>query len=310
MDEIILKTNNLTKFYRKVEAVSNINMTIKKGEIYGLIGNNGAGKTTLIKLITGLSKKSSGSIELFGELEDRKIEKARNRIGAIVESPGVYLNKSIYENMNIYRMQKGIAGKECIEDILEKVGILSIKNKKVKSVSLGMKQRLGIAMALLGDPEFLILDEPLNAIDPTGIIEMRELLKNLNEEKGVTILISSHILDELSRLATSYGIIHKGKLIEELTYKELKDKCKNFIHIKVDNTSKATVILNKKLNTSNFEIDGNNVIKLYDHLDIIGEIAKILVDEGLELQELMIKGDKLENYLSKCIKEFESDKPQ
>ncbi|MCD3297666.1 ATP-binding cassette domain-containing protein, partial [Clostridium botulinum] len=189
----------------------------------------------------------------------------------------------------------------CIERVLELLNIEDFKNKKVKNLSLGIKQKVGIAMALIGDPEFLILDEPINGLDPISIIKLRELLKKLNKEYGITILISSHILEELHQLADCYGIIHKGKLIEEITDKQLQDKCKEYIHIKVDDVSRASVILNKKLSTLNLEVLPNNVIKLYDYVDNSGMVSKVLIEEGILVKEFITMGDNLEEYFSKVI---------
>lgn len=301
MNGFVLKVNNITKKYKNVNVLNNINMTIKKGQIYGLIGLNGAGKSTLIKIITGLVTPDNGSIELFGEHEKHKIEKSRRRMGAIIETPALYENKTVYENMHINRIQKGIPGEVCIENTLRMTGLTEESSKKVKNLSLGTKQRIAIAMALLGEPEFLILDEPINGLDPIRIIEMRELLKKLNVEHGITMLISSHILGELYHIANYYGIIHNGKLIEELTIEELNEKCKKFIHIKVDNSSKAAVILNKKLNTSNFSIFPDNIIKLYDYIENSGMVTEMLVREGIVVEQIMPMGEDLEGYFTKFI---------
>lgn len=303
MDNFILKVSKVTKKYKNINVLNNISMTIKKGEIYGLIGLNGAGKSTLIRIITGLSAPDSGSIELFGEHEIDKVESSRRRIGAIIETPALYDNKTVYENMYINRIQKGIPGEESIEKALNILGLSEVKSKKVKTLSLGTKQRLGIAMALLGEPEFLILDEPINGLDPIKIIEIRELLKKLNVEYGVTILISSHILGELYHIANRYGIIHKGKLIEEVTLEELKDRCKKFIHIKVDNAANASVVINKKLNTSNFNVLPNNTIKLYDYIEQSGKVTEVLVKEGIVVEQIMPMGEDLEAYFSKVVGE-------
>lgn len=301
MNEFILRTRNLTKNFKGTSVLDNVNMNIKKGQIYGLIGLNGAGKTTLIRLITGLSVKKSGSIELFGESEERKFNALRSRVGCLIETPAMYPNKTGYENLEIERIQKGIPGEKCIEKILNIVGLQEAKHKSVRNYSLGMKQRLGIAMALIGDPEFIILDEPVNGLDPVGIIEVRELLKKLNTEYGVTILIASHILEELHQLSTCYGIIHKGKLIEEITEKELTDRCKKFLHVKVDDAAKASVIINAKLGTSNFEILPSNVIRLYDYLDKPGIVTNTLIKGGISVEEINSKGDNLEQYFTKLI---------
>jgi ABC-2 type transport system ATP-binding protein len=299
--DVILQTYGLSKTYNGFTVLEDVNMVIKKGQIYGFIGQNGAGKTTLIRILAGLAFKSKGSIELLGEVEERKIELARHRIGCIIDTPVFYPDKTAYTNLEIERIQKGIPGKQCIEKALTMVGLWEVKKKTVRNFSLGMKQRLGIAMALLGDPELLILDEPINGLDPMGIVELREMLKKLNREYGVTILISSHILGELFHLATSYGIIHKGRLIDQLTSAELSKRCKQFIHIKVDNAAKASVIIDKKLNTSNYEVLPDNVIRLYDYLGQSGKVSTVLTMEGAAVEEIMSMGDDLETYFSKLI---------
>jgi len=301
VENIILKSYNLSKTYNKINALEDVNITIKKGQIYGFIGQNGAGKTTLFRIISGLSFQSKGALELFGESEGRKLELARRRMGCIIESPVFYPFKTAYENLEIDRIQKGIPGKECIEKALTMVGLDKVKNKKVRNFSLGMKQRLGIAMALLGDPEFLILDEPINGLDPTGIVEIREILKKLNTEYGVTILISSHILAELYQLANCYGIIHKGKLLEEITAEELANRCQKFLYIKVDDVAKASVIIDKKLNSSNFKVLPGNIIRLYDYLDAPAKVSTTLTMAGIAVEQITPMGDDLETYFSKLI---------
>ncbi|MDU1320337.1 MAG: ATP-binding cassette domain-containing protein [Clostridium botulinum] len=303
MNSFVLKVNKITKKYKGINVLDNISMTIRKGEIYGLIGLNGAGKSTLLKIITGLAIPNSGSIELFGEHEKNKVEYSRRRIGAVIETPALYENKTVYENMYINRIQKGIPGEESIEKALNQVVLTEVKNRKVKTLSLGNKQRLAIAMALLGEPEFLILDEPINGLDPIKIIEIRELLKNLNVQYGITILMSSHILGELYHVANQYGIIHKGRLIEEITLDELEDICKKFIHIKVSDSAKAVVIINKKLNTSNYDVLPNNVIKLYDYIEQPGKVTEILVKGGITVEQIMPMGEDLEGYFSKVVGE-------
>ncbi|EPY6469871.1 ABC transporter ATP-binding protein [Clostridium sporogenes] len=303
MNSFVLKVNKITKKYKGINVLDNISMTIRKGEIYGLIGLNGAGKSTLLKIITGLAIPNSGSIELFGEHEKNKVEYSRRRIGAVIETPALYENKTVYENMYINRIQKGIPGEESIEKALDQVVLTEVKNRKVKTLSLGNKQRLAIAMALLGEPEFLILDEPINGLDPIKIIEIRELLKNLNVQYGITILMSSHILGELYHVANQYGIIHKGRLIEEITLDELEDICKKFIHIKVSDSAKAAVIINKKLNTSNYDVLPNNIIKLYDYIEQPGKVTEILVKGGITVEQIMPMGEDLEGYFSKVVGE-------
>ena len=262
MSEVVLKTYNLSKKYKETMAVDKVSMTIKKGQIYGFIGQNGAGKTTIIRLITGLAHKTDGEIELFGQTDN--LDESRESIGSLVESPAFYGNMTARENLEISRLFRGIGSKDSIDKVLELVNLKDTGKKKVKNFSLGMKQKLGIANALLGNPKFIILDEPINGLDPMSIVEIRELIKKLNNELGMTILISSHILGELSELATNYGIISHGKLIEEFTAKELREKCRQYIEIIVDDSKKATVLLEEKLGITNYEVINDNMIKVYD----------------------------------------------
>ena len=274
MSEVVLKTYNLSKKYKETMAVDKVSMTIKKGQIYGFIGQNGAGKTTIIRLITGLAHKTDGEIELFGQTDN--LDESRESIGSLVESPAFYGNMTARENLEISRLVRGIGSKDSIDKVLELVNLKDTGKKKVKNFSLGMKQRLGIANALLGNPKFIILDEPINGLDPMSIVEIRELIKKLNNELGMTILISSHILGELSELATNYGIISHGKLIEEFTAKELREKCRQYIEIIVDDSKKATVLLEEKLGITNYEVINDNMIKVYEKLDETGKINTML----------------------------------
>ena len=296
MSEIVLKTYNLSKKYKNSYACNNVSMNIKKGEIYGLIGQNGAGKTTLFRMITGLISKNSGEIQLFGEMDAKKLDFERGFIGSLIEMPAFYAGMTARENLEVSRLVRNIAGKECIEEVLELVGLKDTGKKKVKNFSLGMKQRLGIANALLGNPKFLMLDEPINGLDPMSIVEIRELLKKINKEKQVTILISSHILGELSELATNYGIINDGKLIEEFSSKQLKEKCRQYIEINTNNANKAIIILEQELQISDYEVFPDNMIKVYSHLDKVGKINTLLSSKGIEVDKLLLKGQNLEEY--------------
>ncbi|MGE6362761.1 ATP-binding cassette domain-containing protein [Bacillus paramycoides] len=301
MNNCVLRTINLSKKYQDDFVLNNVNLTIKKGDIYGFIGQNGAGKTTLIRIATGLAFPTNGDVELFGDGSEMGLINSRKRIGTIIEGPALFPNMTAQQNLEIHRIQKGIPGKGCIKKTLDLVGLSDTGRKKVKDFSLGMKQRLGLAMALIGDPEFLILDEPINGLDPTGIIEIRELLKRLNREKGITILISSHILGELYHLANCYGIIHNGKLIEQLTLKELDKKCKKHLRIKVDDVSKAATIIETQLGTSQFEVMPDSIIKLYEYLDDLGRVSSVLAANGLIIEEFMPMGDDLESYFTRLI---------
>lgn len=307
MSEYCLKIRSLSKKYGKSVVLDHVNMSIKNGEIYGLIGKNGAGKTTLIRLITGLSRQSNGSIELFGKSSERELKVQRKRMGTLVEMPAMFEDMTAEENLEFLRLQKGIPGKKCIEEKLRKVGLLEKKNKKVKNYSLGMRQRLGIAMALLGDPEFIILDEPTNGLDPVGIVEMRELLKKLNKEDGVTILISSHLLGELYQLVTCYGILHNGRIVEEITKEQLDDKCKKAIELKVDDTEKAVWVLETMLNIKQFQVFPDNIVKVYEYVNEPEIISQALAEQRIFVKQIMIKGDELETYYMKMVGEMTND---
>ena len=296
MKKVVLKTYNITKKYGEQPAVDNVNMTIKKGDIYGFIGQNGAGKTTLIRLITGLIHKSGGEIELLGVNEENELNKARTMVGSLIESPSLYTNMTARENLEVSRLVRNIPGKKCIDEVLELVGLKDVEKKKVKNFSLGMRQRLGIANALMGNPKLLILDEPINGLDPMGIVEIRELLKKINKEKDMTILISSHILSELSELATTYGIISNGKLIEEITAKQLSEKCRQYIDLKVDDTARAVILLERELGISDYEVLEDSNIKVFSNLDNVGEVNSLLSRSGIIVESISVKGENLEEY--------------
>lgn len=296
MKKVVLKTYNITKKYGEQLAVDNVNMTIKKGDIYGFIGQNGAGKTTLIRLITGLIHKSGGEIELLGANEENELNKARTMVGSLIESPSLYTNMTARENLEVSRLVRNISGKKCIDEVLELVGLKDVEKKKVKNFSLGMRQRLGIANALMGNPKLLILDEPINGLDPMGIVEIRELLKKINKEKDMTILISSHILSELSELATTYGIISNGKLIEEITAKQLSEKCRQYIDLKVDDTARAVILLERELGISDYEVLEDSNIKVFSNLDNVGEVNSLLSRSGIIVESISVKGENLEEY--------------
>ena len=301
MSDYILRTHQLTKKYKHDAALKNVSISIKQGDIYGFIGENGAGKSTMLRVITGLAFPTSGSIELFGKDYRNSLIKAQKRIGAIIEQPALFPNMTAEENLEVQRIQKGIPGKQRIEQTLELVGLQNTGKKKVKHFSLGMKQRLGLAIALLGDPEFLILDEPTNGLDPTGIVELRHLIRKLNQDKGLTVLISSHLLSELYQLATCFGIIHQGRLLKEISAKELDERCKQHLRIKVDQPTKAITVIERDLHVTDFEVLADGTIKLYQHLDDIHNISKTLTDHGLIIEHLSQSGDDLESYFSKLI---------
>ena len=244
--EYVLETNGLSKRYRDFTALNGLNMHIPKGSIYGFVGRNGAGKTTLIRLICGLQEPTSGSFILYGAKNtDTKIERARRRMGAVVESPAVYPDMTAEENLRQQYLVLGMPSADGIAELLHLVGLDGTGKKKVKNFSLGMRQRLGIAVALAGNPDFLVLDEPVNGLDPQGIIEMRELILKLNREHGITVLISSHILDELSRLATHYGFIDGGRMVKEMSAEELEMRCRKCTRVETTNSKVLARVLDR-----------------------------------------------------------------
>ncbi|QVK20103.1 ATP-binding cassette domain-containing protein [Mycoplasmatota bacterium] len=296
MKEIILKTHNITKNYSGTAAVKSFNMTIYKGDIYGLIGRNGAGKTTLSRIITGLSIPDTGSITLFGKQSQSELNYERKRIGCVIETPALYNNLTATQNLEYYRIQRGIPDKKVIIRALEMVDLTNTGKKKFKNFSMGMKQRLGLALALLNNPDFIILDEPINGLDPMGIVEMRKTIIKLNQDYGITILISSHILKELYLVATRYGIIDNGKLIKELNQDELNEECQKALLITVDDTANAAAVLETVLKTNKFKVISQNEIKVYDYLDNPSEVTFQFNEAGIRVSSINEIGDNLENY--------------
>jgi ABC-2 type transport system ATP-binding protein len=278
-----------------------VNLAIPKGSIYGFIGQNGAGKSTMIRLAAGLAFPTSGELELFGATEGNALTEARRRIGTIIEGPALYPQMSAADNLEAHRLLKGIPGRACVKRTLELVGLQDTGRKKAKHFSLGMKQRLGLGIALLGDPEFLILDEPINGLDPMGVVEIRQLLTKLNREYGITILISSHILSELHVLATHYGIIHHGRLLEQLTASELNANCQQFLHIKVDDSDRAAAVIETVLSTTDYEVMPDGTIKLFQYVHTPGNVSTALVDGGLVIEQFMPMGVDLEAYFASRI---------
>lgn len=291
--EFVLQTDNLTKVYGKNKVVDGVSMHVKKGDIYGFIGKNGAGKTTFMRMAAGLAAPTTGSIRLF---ESEELEKQRIKIGTLIENPGVYNSLTAKENLEIIRRTYGITDKNAVDEMLEFVGLKDTHNKKVKNFSMGMKQRLGLAIALLRSPDFLILDEPINGLDPAGIKEIRELLLKLNQEKNMTILISSHILGELSKIATRYGIIREGVLIEEFNSNELEERCRRCHKLVVSDTGKAVQILEDKLNILTYDVPEENIIRIFDHLEETAKINRSLIEEGIDVKESYLAGQDLEGY--------------
>lgn len=288
-----LRTDGITKIYGKHTVVDHVSMHVKKGDIYGFIGKNGAGKTTFMRIVAGLAAPAAGSMELFGSGD---LERQRQRLGTLIEQPGLYGTMTARDNLEVVRRSLGIARKQAVDEMLEFVGLSQAGEKKVKNFSLGMKQRLGIGIALFRSPDFLILDEPINGLDPEGIKEVRDLLSKLNKEKQITILISSHILGELSKIATKYGIIKEGALIEEFAAEELKSRCKRCVKLVVDDAQRAVTILEEKCHILQYDVPKEGVIRVFDGLDHPWVINRELVEGGIQLKESYLAGQDLEGY--------------
>lgn len=295
--EYVLTTENVTKVYGKNKVVNRVNMHMKKGSIYGFIGKNGAGKTTFMRMVAGLAAPTEGEIELFGS---KNLEQERMRVGCLIENPGVFAHMTAKENLEVIRRQFGIS-EPAVDGMLEFVGLAEAGRKKVKNFSMGMKQRLGIAVALLRNPDFLILDEPINGLDPEGIIEIRELLLKLNKEREISILISSHILGELSKIASDYGIIRDGVLVDEFEADELENRCRRCQKIIVDQTELAAGILEEQLHIKGYDIPEQNTIRIFEDLEKAAETNRALILGGVNIKESYFAGQDLEGYFMELL---------
>lgn len=290
----ILQTSALSKHYKACNALSNLSMNVPKGAIYGFVGKNGAGKTTLIRIICGLQNPTEGTYSLYGkDYRDKDILRIRRRMCAIVETPAIYLDMTAKENMLQQYRILGIPSFDDIDEKLKLVGLENTNKLKAKNFSLGMKQRLGIAIALAGDPDFLVLDEPINGLDPQGIIEIRELILKLNKEKQITVLISSHYLDELSKLATHYGFIDKGRIVKEITAKELEEACNKCLRIKIGNIEALARVLDELKNE--YKIISHNEADIYGDISISLLTSKLL-QQGCEIISIQNHDESLESF--------------
>ncbi len=301
----ILKTTNLTKTFKDRNVVSNVNMNIKKGEIYGFLGPNGAGKTTIMKLITNLVKPTEGEIEIFGEKLTNTSYEVLKRMGTIIEYPVFYDKVTGRDNLELHCEYMGYHNKEAIDKALDLVDLKDIENKAVKDYSLGMKQRLGIARAILTKPELLILDEPINGLDPIGIKDMRNLLRMLNKEYGMTILISSHILSEIEQIADTIAVINNGRLVEEVSMEEIRGEKSEYIEIVTKDCSKAAFVLENNLNITNIRVEENTLIRIYDLRLSPNEISKVLILNDVNIEAINKKNNSLEDHFLKLLKDGE-----
>lgn len=296
MENVILQTRNISKSYHHFKALDDVSITLKAGHIYGFIGENGAGKTTLMKVLTGLLYPTSGTLSLFGKNEPSGIQKMRRHIGSTIEAPALYPEYSAYRNLELQRILIGNPDREICDQLLGMVGLTEVRDKKVRKFSMGMKQRLGIAMALVGKPRLLILDEPINGLDPKNISELRNLLKRLNEENDVTLFLSSHILNELYLLATDYYFIHKGKIIESLTHDELDEKCRQYIKIKTSELPKCITVIEKKYSDAEYVCLDDETLHLFSRTDRAEGVAKLLMENHIVTKEFSVTGQSLEEY--------------
>jgi len=296
----VLKTQNLTKRYGSTAAVDNVSLTVEKGDIFGLIGQNGAGKTTLMRLIASLVRPDNGSIELFGETTPAGQGASRSRMGCVIELPALYQNLTALQNLEFYCIERGIPDKSAAQKSLDMVNLADTGNKIVRNLSLGMRQRLGLALALLGSPDFIMLDEPTNGLDPIGIIEMRDLMKRMSEQ-GITLLVSSHILSELSQVATRYAIIHHGRLVTTITQEQLHEECKRALALTVDDAAKAAGIIETQLGIRDYKQVGGSDLRVYEYLDDPAEVMYRLHQGGVRVSSMHEVGDNLEDYYAKII---------
>lgn len=299
MGDLVIETKQLTKIYGTQTAVNAVNLHVKKGRIYGLLGRNGAGKTTIMKMVLGLASITSGEVEVFGQNIKGREKRVYPRIGAIIETPGFYPNLTGTENLEIFAKLRGTAAPDAVKSALEIVG-LPYKDKKLFSkYSLGMKQRLGIANAILHDPELLILDEPTNGLDPIGIAEMRDFIKDWSAMRGKTILISSHILSEIALLADDIGIIDHGVLLEESSMAELKKKNSKYILLQVSDVPKASLILERQFHVKDYSVQDEKTIRLYDTALDMAAVNKALVVQDVSVISSQLCNDTLEDYFKK-----------
>ena len=303
MSEVLIEAKNLEKQYMKHKALKDASFEIRDGMICGLIGPNGAGKTTIMKILGGLVIPTGGEISIYGGKSEAELAKARRRMSFMIETPYAKEKLSARENLEKQRLQKGIPDKKRIDEVLEIVGLKDVGKKPVKNFSLGMRQRLGIAISLLTKPEIMVLDEPVNGLDPEGIVEIRELLLRLNRDEHITIIISSHILSELSLLCTDYIFINKGEIIQKVSAPELKHICKEYYHIDTDNNALAVAVLAEKMGITQVEIEKNGSIRLYENLDNIREVSRTLFENGIIPVVLNMHEANLEEYYMNMVGE-------
>lgn len=296
MNDYVIETKQVTKAYGSFLALEHVNIHVKKGSIYGLVGDNGAGKSTLLKLLAGHSYATEGEIQLFGKYGEKDLESARKKIGFMIEQTGFFPNITVEQTLKYYCIQKGIPDRKRIYEMIKLMGIEEKRNSKCRNLSLGQKQRLGLAIAMMGEPQLLVLDEPINGLDPSGIVEFRNLIHHLNVEKNITILLSSHILTELQQIATAYGILSKGNLIEEISAHELQEKCSDCIEIKVSDVEKYSVLLERNFPKEAFKVLPENNIRIYKPKAQAEVYSKLASENGIYITGMRTIQSSLEDY--------------
>lgn len=299
MSDFIIETKNLTKQYGEQKSVANLNIHVKKGRIYGLLGRNGAGKTTCMKMLLNLTMPTSGEVQIFGKSVQGNEKRILPRIGSLIEAPGFYPNLTGTENLKIFAQLRGVSKRTAVKDALEVVGLPYGDKKLFAQYSLGMKQRLAIALSIMHDPELLILDEPINGLDPIGIAEVRSFIRDLCDKKGKTILISSHILSEIALLVDDIGIIDHGVLLEEESLAELEEKNGKYIHFIVSDTAQAARIMERNFGTQNFTVENDHSLRIYDNNFSVAALNRAFTENGLEVSEAHTCEDTLEDYFKR-----------
>lgn len=304
MREIVLQTKQLSKRYKDFTALDQVDMTVFRKDIYGLIGRNGAGKTTIMKIVTGLTEKSGGEYEIF-EKKGMEADREKRRIGCLIENPAFFGGMTAYQNLKYYALQKGITDEKQIDEALTLVNLFEVRNKQFKKFSLGMKQRLGIALAVMDNPDLIILDEPINGLDPIGISELRDTFNKLNREKGVTLIISSHILSELYMVANRFLIMDKGRVLKEITKQELDLECSRCIVIKTDDIKQTSTVLESKLNISDYKVIDSQEVRIYDEKVKSDELNRVLIQNGVNILGIFESGVSLEDYFKSLVEEVQ-----
>ncbi len=305
MREVVLQTRQLTKKYKNFTALDHADMTVYRGDIYGLIGRNGAGKTTIMKLVTGLTEKTGGDYEIFSKKGEEAAGEKR-RIGCLIENPAFFSGLTAWQNLKYYAIQKGIADERQIDEALALVNLTEAKHRKFRKFSMGMKQRLGIALALMDSPDLVILDEPINGLDPIGISELRDTFQKLNTEKGITFIISSHILSELYLVAHRFLFVDRGRVLKELTKQELDAECRRCVAVKADDAEKAAVVLEKELRVTDYKVTGSGEVRVYDEGVRPESLNRILMEAGVGVSSIFETEISLEDYFKSLVGEVQS----